>query len=130
MLARYRIVRGKRPPDDPLPDGERQDTRKHTKHCLRPDENAVFRFLASPSEAAWKTFRSDYLGLLASRFKEDREPFDALADLARETDVYIGCNCPTTKNPDVQRCHTVLALAFMQQRYSDLKIVLPNKDLA
>ena len=37
----------------------------------------------------------------------------ALAEEAKVSDVYLGCSCPTAKNPDVRRCHTVLALKFM-----------------
>jgi hypothetical protein len=41
MLARYTIYRGKRPSVEPFPNGIRKDTRKHTKHCLRPSERMV-----------------------------------------------------------------------------------------
>jgi hypothetical protein len=124
-LYRYRIVRGKRPPGDPLPSGERQDTRKHTRHVLRPSEEMVRRYLAYPTDAAWEAFRRDYLALLERRFGENREPFDELAALASERDVYLGCNCPTKANPRVDRCHTVLALQFMKGRYPELEAVFP-----
>jgi hypothetical protein len=124
MIARYRIVRGARPADDPLPDGVRQDTRKHTRHVLRPEAALVRGFLARPDEAGFRAFRAAYLELLERRFAEDRGPFDALAELARRTDVYLGCNCPTAKQPDVRRCHTLLALAFLQRRYRDLDVRL------
>jgi hypothetical protein len=128
MLARYKIFRGKRPPGEDLPDGVRQDTRKHTRHVLAPEPKLVFRYLAKPSDAAWAAFRQAYRELLASRFADRREEFDALADGALWADVYIGCNCPTKANPDVGRCHTVLALNFMKQKYRKLKIVLPESD--
>ena len=51
MLARYKMYRGNRPPEDPLPAGIRQDTRKHTRHCLRPTEQLVAKFLAAPTSA-------------------------------------------------------------------------------
>lgn len=124
-LGRYHIVRGRRPPDDPLPEGIRQDTRKHTSHPLRPDAPAVARFLDAPSDSAWKGFARDYRALLEQRRRTDRTAFDELAALAREDDVWIGCNCPTAKNPDVRRCHTFLALEAMARWYPDLAIVWP-----
>ena len=125
MLARYTMYRGKRPTSDPLPDGVRQDTRKHTRHCLRPTEEMVRRYLADPDSYPWREFKQDYLRLLRERFAADRPPFDDLAKLAAETDVYIGCSCPTKKNPDVSHCHTVLALGFMRRHYRKLKIEFP-----
>ncbi len=125
MLARYKIYRGKRPPDDTLPDGVRQDTRKHTSHCLRPSAKMVARFLGLLDESAWNEFRSQYLHLLEERFSEDRSPFDQLADLAANQDVFIGCSCPTVKNPNVEHCHTFLALQFMSERYPNLSIRFP-----
>ena len=125
MLARYQIVRGKRPPGNPLPNGLRIDTRKHTQHVLRPDEAAVTELLEDPTAAAFAVFAKRYRATLEERFADDREPFDALAEAAREQDVYLGCNCPTQKQPDPKRCHTALALAFMKRKYPKLKVVLP-----
>jgi hypothetical protein len=126
MLARYQIIRGKRPRDAPLPEGVRIDTRKHTQHVLRPDAEQVQALLADPSPAAFRTFAQSYRTLLATRFAQDRAPFDALAALAREQAVYLGCNCPTRANPDPKRCHTALALAFMKRKYPKLEVVLPE----
>lgn len=126
MLARYKIYRGKRPEDDPLPQGTRMDTRKHTRHVLRPETSMVERFLADGSEAAWRRFRDDYLKRLERRFETDRGPFDDLARRATDGDVFLGCNCPTKANPDVTRCHTVLALGFMKRKYRSLPIALPS----
>jgi hypothetical protein len=125
MLARYRIIRGKRPASEPLPDGVRIDTRKHTRHCLRPEAASVRAFLAEPSAAAFKRFAAAYRSTLQQRFAADREPFDALAEQARETNVFLGCNCPTRQNPDVQHCHTTLALAFMKRKYPKLSVRRP-----
>lgn len=125
MLTRYTIIRGKRSPSDPLPDGVRQDTRRHTRHCLRPERAMVDRYLADPTNTAWEEFRQQYLALLDARFASDPEPFRALADLAAAQDVYLGCNCPTRTNPSVWHCHTVLALQFMKSRFPSLYIVLP-----
>ena len=125
MLARYTMYRGKRPASDPLPDGVRQDTRKHTRHCLRPAAEMVVRYLADPGVYPWAEFERDYLRLLRERFSADRRPFDELARLAAEADVFIGCSCPTKKNPDVSHCHTVLALRFMRDRYPRLAVVFP-----
>ena len=125
MLARYTMYRGKHPASDPLPDGIRQDTRKHTRHCLRPAAEMVLRYLADPGSYPWREFERDYLRLLSDRFNADRRPFDALAKLAAEDDVFIGCSCPTKKNPEVSHCHTVLALRFMHEHYPELSIMFP-----
>ncbi len=126
MLFRYKIIRGKRPSGDPRPKGHVQDTRKHTRHCLRPTAEMVEQFLASPTSRAWSAFKTRYLALLEARFREDPEPFRALADLARNEDVHLGCNCPTKKNPNVHHCHTVVALQFMKRKFSTLEVVLPK----
>ena len=127
MLARYKIYRGPRPPHDPLPKGARQDTRWRTKHPLRPSEPIVKDFLAAPGAQAWSRFRATYLRILEERFREDRTPFDKLAQLASATDVYLGCNCPTELNPSVDLCHTCLALQFMKRKYPSLAIRLPER---
>jgi hypothetical protein len=126
MLARYRIVRGARTAGDPLPDGIRQDTRKHTRHLLRPAPELVQALLDDPSEASFRAFRRGYLQLLQQRFALEPERFDALAELARTHDVYIGCNCPSARQPDVKRCHTTLALGFFHEHYPDLRIQTPK----
>jgi len=126
MLARYRMARGKRPPDDPLPDGRRVDVRKHTTHVLAPEAAMVERFLVDTTDPERiARFETDYVALLETRFAEDRGPFDALAAEARGGDVYLGCSCPTQSQPDVRRCHTVLALRFMKRRYRALSVVMP-----
>ena len=127
MLARYWMVRGKRPKNEPLPDGTRVDTRKHTRHFLRPEAKRVERVLADGSAAAWRDFRTGYLALLQKRFESDREPFDELAHSAKDGDVFLGCSCPSRANPDVARCHTVLALRFMKRKYRSLRVVLPGE---
>ena len=125
MLARYKIYRGKLPPDAQRPEGIRQDTRKHTRHCLRPPTAIVTEYLANPSTEAWEKFESSYLRCLNERWEADPTPFDQLADLAIAENVYIGCSCPTVKNPNVRHCHTVLALKFMQERYTALEVEFP-----
>lgn len=122
MLGRYTMHRGKRPAGDPLPEGTRQDTRKHTRHVLRPATDLVQAYLSAPGDAAWEAFRRAYLELLAARFAEDPAPFEALAELAGKGDVWLGCSCPTRKNPDPSRCHTVLALGFMAERFPELEL--------
>src|SRR5690606_785300 len=98
MLARYSIVRGAKAAN--LPDGERQDTRKHTKHVLRPTPELVEQVLgAHAGERAWAEYPVKYRALLEQRFTADRGPFDHLANVARFHDVYLGCNCPTKKQP-------------------------------
>jgi len=125
MLARYKIHRGKPPADAQQPDGIRQDTRKHTKHCLRPPKEIVLEYPADPSAKTWKKFESSYLRSLEQRWKADSTPFDDLANLATTENVYLGCSCPTAKNPDVHHCHTVLALKFMHERHPALKVEFP-----
>ncbi|MEM6990247.1 MAG: hypothetical protein AAF721_07115 [Myxococcota bacterium] len=128
MLARYRIVRGRRPPGDPLPEGTRQDTRKHTRHVLHPEPELVEDFLKDATEPKrWAAFKKGYQRLLAKRFAADRAPFEALAEAARTGDVHIGCACPTLRQPDVHHCHTVLALRFMQARFKDLDVRVPDR---
>jgi hypothetical protein len=126
MISRYRIVRGARPADDPLPDGLRQDTRKHTRHVLRPSAELVARFLQKPSDAGFAAFRAGYLRLLQERFRGERAAFDELREQARTSHVFLGCNCPTAKQPDVRRCHTYLALGFLAERYPDLEVQWPR----
>jgi uncharacterized protein YeaO (DUF488 family) len=125
MLGRYSIVRGALA--STLPSGIRQDTRKHTRHLLRPTAELVTRLLAhADDDDEWRAFADGYRALLDERFATDRGSFDALAELARTNDVWLGCNCPTAKNPDVNHCHTVLALAFMRARYPDLDVRMPK----
>jgi uncharacterized protein YeaO (DUF488 family) len=126
VLGRYQMVRGKRSPDDPLPEGVRQDTRKHQKHILRPDADRVAAYLADPGDAQWDEFATAYRETIESRLVADAGPFEELAELARQQDVWLGCSCPTPKNPDVRRCHTYLALQFMAEHFEDLDIVWPD----
>ncbi len=124
MLARYTIVRGA--PASSLPDGVRQDTRKHTSHVLRPSAEIVESVLGrGASEEAWRSYPARYRALLDERFAQDRAPFDLIAKMARFHDVWLGSNCPTKKQPDVTRCHTVLALAWMKERYPELDVRMP-----
>lgn len=122
MLSRYTMHRGKSP--DVV--GTRLDTRKHTRHCLRPTSEMVIRLLSGDADYPWEKFCLDYRRLVAERFAQDQQPFDALAERALHEDVFLGCSCPTKKNPDVNHCHTVLALEFMQEHYPDLEVVLPQ----
>ncbi|WP_437291327.1 hypothetical protein [Sorangium sp. So ce406] len=124
MLARYQIVRGHRPEGDPLPEGKRYDTRKHTQHVLRPTPEIVEEFLSDPSPAGFKRFRAAYIAVLDERFAEQPGRFDALAEEARRGDVFLGCNCPTARQPDVRHCHTWLALEYMARKYPDLDVRL------
>ncbi len=125
MLTRYTMKRGV--PASELPVGIRQDTRKHTRHVLRPDGEEVARLLAEapPTDAAWERFTRSYRSLLERRFADDRSAFDELAELAGREDVLLGCSCPTAKNPDPRRCHTVLALGFMLEKYPALEVHVP-----
>lgn len=124
MLARYRIVRGGRPSNEPLPDGIRQDTRKHTRHVLRPTRELVQALLDDPTRH--EAFARGYRALLEQRYEAERDRFDELARLARSANVYLGCNCPTARQPDVLHCHTAIALAFLRDRYPDLDVRLPQ----
>jgi hypothetical protein len=124
-LGRYRIVRGKRSPEEPLPEGVRQDTRKHTRHCCRPEPDRVAAFLAAPDDFAWGAFADAYRALLEVRFAEDPAAFEGIAQTAQSESVWLGCNCPTKKNPDVRRCHTWLALSFFAERFPGLRVDFP-----
>ncbi len=126
MLARYKIYRGPRPRQDPLPEGIRKDTRRHRGHILSPTKELVEEYLADPNEAAWRKFKREYSALLERRFKKDHSPFVKFAQLAIEQDVFIGCSCPTKTNPDVSHCHTYLALQFMKKKFTELHVVLPK----
>jgi hypothetical protein len=125
MLARYRIVRGVRDKADPLPDGVRQDTRKHTRHVLRPTAELVLLLLNDSSSEAFERFARGYRELLEQRFTIERERFDGLAALAQRENLYLGCNCPTARQPQLGRCHTVLALEFMRRHYPGLVVREP-----
>ena len=126
MISRYKIYRGKRPAQDPLPDGIRQDTRKHTSHVLAPETKMVFRALADSTAAGWARFEKAYVELLESRYKSNRDAFAELVKLSESNDVYIGCNCPTQAQPDVMRCHTVVALRFLRKKFRGLDVRLPD----
>lgn len=101
------------------------DTRKHTRHCLRPLPELVAALLSQPLQQraeAWRDYSRRYRALLAERFARDRAPFDQLARLATDGDVFIGCSCPSAVNPDARHCHVVLALQFMQKHYPALDV--------
>ena len=125
MLARYTIYRRRPKNAGPLPDGIRQDSRWRTKHILRPTQEIVEAFLENPTDKAWGKTSDAYRALLMARYRKDRESFEALAKLATVNDVFIGCSCPTKKNPDARRCHTWLALEFMRQTFPALDVVMP-----
>lgn len=110
-----------------MPEGIRQDSRWRTRHILRPTKEMVETYLDDLSDAGWEEFRSSYWDLIESRYQQDPEAFENLAKLASENDVFIGCSCPTQKNPDVRRCHTFPALEFMKKKFHDLKVVFPKK---
>lgn len=130
MLSRYTIYRRRPAHAGPLPNGIRQDSRYRTRHILRPTEAIVEAYLADPSDAAWRTFKREYLALLEKRYREDRTPFDDLARLAADRDVFLGCNCPTQKNPIPGRCHTYPALEFMEKKYPKLDVAIPATSAA
>ena len=79
-------------------------------------------YLQDPSDSGWKRFARTYRELVENRFAQDRAPFDELAQISRDDNVFLGCSCPTKKNPDAQRCHTALALEFMFAKYPDTRI--------
>src|SRR5689334_11186049 len=97
MLSRYQIKRGASVGSLPreVREGIRQDCRKHTRHVLRPSAEVVEAFLADPKSVNWTRFAKEYRATLAKRFREDSGAFDALAESAREQNVFIGCSCPT-----------------------------------
>lgn len=120
-------MRTKRPPHDPLPDGETIEITHRKGHFLSPSEMLVNRYLADPTEEMWSWYEQEYLELLQESFEKHRKQFDQLAEQACSTDVHLGCYCPTKKNPNVYHCHTVLALWFFEERYRALTVVFPDK---
>jgi hypothetical protein len=129
MLARYQIKRAAKLSSLPreVQEGIRQDTRKHTRHVLRPTAELVAEFLKDPNATgAFQRFAEGYRFTLEQRFKRERGKFDELSQAAREENVFIGCNCPTTKNSSLRHCHTWLALEFMRAKYPDLKVRFPK----
>ena len=122
MLARYQMRRGAKAEE--LPDGVRQDTRRHTRHVLRPEREVVARYLGGT--LSWEAFRASYEATVRARMEEVPQAFDALAELARRGDLYLGCSCPTKANPDVRHCHTWVALELMQAAYPDLEVRFPD----
>lgn len=87
----------------------------------------VEAYLAAPSDSTFLVFRASYLDLLHARWKDDRSAFDRLANLADDQDVFLGCSCPTKKNPDVHHCHTWMALQFMAQKFPELEVIFPGE---
>jgi hypothetical protein len=85
----------------------------------------VTEFLSGSVADPWQIFKHRYLTLIRRRFQEDRTLFDTLAADAMCSNVYLGCSCPTQRNPDVRQCHTYPALEFMGQSYPDLLVVFP-----
>ena len=85
-------------------------------------------YLADPTDEAWDRYVEQYLAIIEERYAEDPSEIEELAELARTNDVYLGCSCPTTKNPDVRQCHTVLALRFMKEKFPDLEVGFLRRD--
>jgi hypothetical protein len=85
----------------------------------------VTAYLECAGDETWEHLKRAYQALLDERLRHDTKEFDQLAELATEQDVYIGCSCPTKRNPRVSRCHTTLALQFMQVRYPELPVSMP-----
>jgi hypothetical protein len=83
--------------------------------------------LQDSSAQVCERFKRGYLDLREQRFAMERARFDELAALAGRADVYLGCNCPTGRQRDVQRCHTVLALGFMRVHYPALLVRFPER---
>ena len=127
MLSRYTIYRRRPAHAGPLPDGIRRDTRHRFRHILRPTEAIVEAYLADATNKAWRSFRREYLAILKERFLDYRKPFDDLAKLATDKDVFLGCDCPTKKSPIWGHCHTFLGLEFMKKKYPTLDVVIPEE---
>lgn len=125
MLSRYRINQWH--PEHV--DGIRQDTRKHTRHILRPPGPLVERFLGDPS-LDFGEFRGEYTQTVAERFARDPRRFHDLAELADRHDVYLGCSCTTKRQPDITHCHTWLALEFMRDTFPGLDVRFPAVSVA
>jgi len=71
-LHRYTTIRGLG--REHLPQGIRQDTRKHTRHVLRPDTDDVVRYFADPTDAGWEQFAKSWRTCVEQRFADDPAP--------------------------------------------------------
>lgn len=100
-------------------------TRWRTRHILRPAQAVVEEFLDDLTDEAWERFQTAYIAVLNERLSADRSAFERLAELAQDSDVFLGCSCPTKKNPDVRHCHTYLALGFMQEHFPEVEVAWP-----
>lgn len=121
MLSRFQIKRGVNYPR--VPGALFKDTRKHVKaHVLAPTKDMVTRYLSQPTLDTWQWFQREYLLELQKRADERPEEFEELRRLAQTGDYYLGCSCPTPRNPLPCRCHTIVALEFMKERYPDLNV--------
>ncbi|MBK7092877.1 MAG: hypothetical protein IPH59_14355 [bacterium] len=128
MLARYQIPPRfhKIPPGDPALKGTRLDTRKNHNYVFCPTPEMVEAYFNDMTPKGWKLFTKNYRRLLQERFETRREEFDKWATVAAESDLFLGCSCPTERNPNLEQCHTWLALEFMQKKYPKLKIEFPR----
>jgi len=89
MLSRYTIKRGAA--TNTLPQGIRQDTRKHTQHVLRPTAELVVHVLQHADDPqAWEMLRREYLAVLNARFAVDRMGFDRLAEANHISFGFVG----------------------------------------
>jgi len=82
----------------------------------------VKQYLANPTDKEWERYKKKYLIILRNSWEIHRHEFDELAENARQGDYFLGCNCPTTTNPNLYHCHNALALQFMKRKYPDLGI--------
>ena len=82
-------------------------------------------YLGDISDAAWAHSEVAYLESLEQRYADNPSPFEKLAAMAMEKDVFIGCSYPTQKNPNPMHCHTVPALRFISSKFPDIEIQLP-----
>jgi hypothetical protein len=120
MLGRFQLKRGVAYPK--AKGAQFKDTRKHTSHVLAPPTPLVKAYFQSPTLEAWQKFQTGYLQALRERFRKTPERFEELRELATSGDYYLGCNCPTTKNPFPCRCHTIVAIEFLKELYPDLEV--------
>ncbi len=122
MLSRKKILYRHKIPTNVV------NTTWAVKHFLSPSKEMVDKYIGSPSVEAWEEYKKLYLDLIKIRFSNNPLPFERLAKQAIDEDVYLGCYCPTKINPDVYKCHTILALKFMEQHYPDLDVVFPEAE--
>ncbi len=87
MLARYTMERGK--PARELPSGVRQDTRRHTRHFLRPTRELVTTFAIRPTQRG-RGLKQNISSYWKAGFERTRQVLWSLLLLQERTTSILG----------------------------------------